>query len=354
MQLPNRLTALFSPTRRLIGDEAPLLHGGGALGPQQWVVPRAQCHYRRLDLSNLPPRQREAAARVAARRHDPVPDAEHYIAWSGGHAHLWIWPQTDGFRLPADQSWLPETVLRAPLHEDGARLLKQVEGYEGQLWRGGEPFATRWWPQIPGLEQWRQFLRAGGLAPDPDTGVPEPESLPWSSNPWGESKRGLPASPAVLERLGWMAVGCVVALGLGWQLGALAKWSVALARVDARTEALRAQATPLLEARERADLALQRLQGYHELKQGVSDYAVMAEVLGPLPADARLRSWLREGTRLQSGVQSANADPRQYVSAYDGHPRLTDVVAAPHADGAGMDMGFSLVSAPPVQAGPQP
>lgn len=354
MQLPNRLTALFSPTRRLIGDEAPLLHRGGALGPQLWVVPRSLCHYRRLDLSSLPPRQREGAARVAARRHDPVPDAEHYIAWSGGHAHLWIWPQTGDFQLPADQAWLPETVLRAPPDEDGARLLKQEEGYEGQLWRGGELLATRWWPGLPDMDQWRMFLRAGGLAPDAGGGVPEPQALPWSSSPWGETRRGLPASAVVLERLGWTAVGCILALGLGWQLAALATWSVSLARVDARTEALRAQATPLLEARERADMALERLQGYQELKQGLSDYALMAEVLAPLPDDARLSTWLREGERLQSAAQSANVDPRHYVSAYDGHPRLNDVVATPHPDGSGMGLAFSVVPTLPPRPGPQP
>lgn len=354
MQLPSRLTALFLPTRRLADDDATVLHRGGALGPQQWVVPRARCHYRRLDLSQLPPRQREAAARVAARRHDPVADAEHCIAWNGGHAHLWIWPPGDDFRLPTDQAWLPESLLRAPPADDGARVLRQVEGYEGQIWRGGELAASRWWPQAPDPKQWVQFLRASGMAPDARARVPEPESLPWSSAPWGESRRGLPASPVVLERLGWITVGCIVALGLGWQLGTLGKWSIALMRVDVRTEALRAQATPLLEARERADLALQQLQGYHELRKGVNDYAAMADVVSPLPADARLRSWLREGMRVQSGVHSGNTDPRQYVSAFDNHPRLTDVVATPSGDGSGMELGFAVMEEPVTAPGGEP
>lgn len=345
MQLPNQLTALFLPTRRLLGNEAPELQRGGVLGPQQWVVPRAQCHYRRLDLSKLPLRQREAAARVAARRHDPVPDARHYIAWKGGNAHLWIWPPADDFSLPADQEWIPESALRPPPEVDGARLLKQEQGYEGQLWRDREPVATRWWQQAPDLDEWRHFLRAGGFAAGADA-VPAAESLPWSPSPWGTSRRSLPTSPAMLERLGWLAVGCIVALGLGWQLAGLVRWNVSLAQVEGRTEALRAQATPLLEARERADLALQQLQAYQELKGGVSDYAVMAEVLQPLPADARLHSWLRDATRLQSGVRSANSDPRHYVSAYDGHARLTDVMASPSADGTGMDLAFEVLPVP--------
>src|SRR3546814_12809565 len=53
-----------------------------------WVVPRADCQYRRTDLSGLPPRHRDAAAKLAATRHRPTPDAVTHIAWRDGVAHL--------------------------------------------------------------------------------------------------------------------------------------------------------------------------------------------------------------------------------------------------------------------------
>ena len=75
MTLRERLTTLFSPTRRLGGPEPRVLHAGGALGPVEWVIARADCHYRRLDFSQLPARQRAAAAAVAVRRQEPAPGA---------------------------------------------------------------------------------------------------------------------------------------------------------------------------------------------------------------------------------------------------------------------------------------
>src|SRR3546814_1447609 len=96
MNLRTKLAALFLPTRRLIGVdpadvETPVVQPGGSFGGQQWVVPRADCQYRRTDLSGLPPRHRDAAAKLAATRHRPTPDAVTHIAWRDGVAHLWIW-----------------------------------------------------------------------------------------------------------------------------------------------------------------------------------------------------------------------------------------------------------------------
>ena len=72
MNLRKQLAALFLPTRRLTGTDPDLdapdaiVQQGGALGGQQWVVPRALCQYRRVDLAAVPQRQRHAAARLAA------------------------------------------------------------------------------------------------------------------------------------------------------------------------------------------------------------------------------------------------------------------------------------------------
>lgn len=345
MRLRNQLAALFSPTRRLIGPEATVLHSGGALGPREWVVARADCQYHPFDFSELPLRQRAPAALMAVRRHEPAPGARHYLAWEGGVAHAWIWSQPDEQAGDDDAGWIPETLLRAPPLFDGPRLLAQMRGFEGQLWSDGRLRASRWWPDVPQADAWRRFLRAGGLGPEGDGEPPIPEVLPWLPQPWGDKSRRLPGSPAALERLAWTAGIGLLALGLGWQLAAQANWSFALARVESRVEALRAQATPLLEARERADSALELLQQYQSLQSGSNDFAMMAQVMQPLPADARLVSWQREGERLQAGVLSRELDPRKYVSAFEGHPTLSAVVASPATDGKGMLLDFSLAAA---------
>jgi len=346
MKPRDRLTALFSPTRRLGGAEPRLLHAGGPLGPVEWVVPRADCHYRRLDFSALPVRQREAAAHLAARRHEPAPGARQHIAWAGGIAHAWIWPEPDPAMAGEDAGWIPETLLRAAPAADGARLLQMMSGVEGQVWREGQLQASQWWPAPPDADGWRRFARAAGLGPE--AALPPLETLPWADQPWGDARRGLPGSPAALERLAWVAGLGLLALGLGWQLAAQANWTVGQWRLDQRMAELRERATPLLEARERADAAMASLQSLRGLASGANDYALMADVIAPLPKDARLVAWRREGARLQVGVLSTEIDPRPYVLAFQSHPVLSDVAANPPADGKGMQLDFSL--APPEKA----
>jgi hypothetical protein len=342
MLLRNQLTALFSPTRRLVEDHAPILHQGGPLGAMEWVVPRAQCHYRRIDLSALPARQRMAAARLTAQRYEPGPGAVHHLAWTGAIAHCWTWTQPLLRVVQQLDGWIPETLLRAPPVMDGPRLLGQYVGVEGQLWRDGQLQSSQWWPQPPALDAWRRFLRAGGLSSAAVEPLPDIQIMEWLPAPWGDLRRSLPGSPAARERMAWVGAACVVALGLGWQLLAQAHWVVAKARVDSEVATLRAQATPLLEARERADVALAALQDLRGLQQGVSDYLLMAQVLRPLPAEVRLSGWQRENNRLRVAVAGAQPDPRPYVSAYQSDPLLAGVTATPSNDGAAMELDFTL------------
>lgn len=139
MNLRKQLAALFLPTRRLTGTDPDLdapdaiVQQGGALGGQQWVVPRALCQYRRVDLAAVPQRQRHAAARLAATRYQPASDSLVHTAWHRGIAHLWIWTSPPPQVAAGEQRWVPESLLRAPPDADGPRLLALVRGCEGQV-----------------------------------------------------------------------------------------------------------------------------------------------------------------------------------------------------------------------------
>lgn len=338
MSLRNRLAAIFSPTRRLADAGREVVSEGGVLGGLQWVVPRADCHYRRIELPAVPSRKRDAAARIAARRFEPQPEALFHVAWTGDTAHVWSWPAPVADIDEA--SWIPETLLRPPASRDGLHLLGLVRGVEGQSWRDGTLRASQWWPEPPSLREWQHFARACGFGLEAASTVPLVESPRWDE-PWGSGARGVQASPAVLERWGWRAVVTVVLLLLGWQLAAQLSWAVARERLDDRLAALRSEATPLLAARERAEVALGSLRLLLDLQLGFSDYQLMADVIAPLPADARLVEWQRDGRNLAVIVQSADTDPRLFVSAYTGHPQLSGVVATPMPEGA-MGLEFAL------------
>ncbi len=348
MRLRNRLTALFSPTFQLVSDGTVLIRGG-ILGPVQWVVPRARCLYRRIELPGLPMRQRLSAARIAARRYEPAAGAKSLIAWQGETAHIWIWEQPDaGHQEGEGGPWLPESLLHAALENDGVRLVALVYGMESQYWREGVLQASQWWPALPDAAQWRRFVRACGLSPD--TPVPDCAELPWVRAAWAQSRRARHASPASIERWAWRTGMVLVALVVGWQLASVLTWDRARRQLDGQMEALRAQAAPLLAARERAEMARDAIGGLQRLQsEGASDYLLMAEVVARLPDDARFTQWRREGDGLQLVVRSVQADPRVFVSAFADHPQLAQVTAAPGQDGQ-MDIEFRLPAGPDAQA----
>jgi hypothetical protein len=336
----NQLAAIFSPTWRLAGPEPAPVRSGGPFGELQWVVPRADLQYRRIDFSTLPARQRAGAARIAARRHAAGP-ARFHVAWKGAVAHLWTWTERDaaGAGVAADAPWIPESLLRPAPAGDGLRLLQQVRGFEGQAWRNGDLQASQWWPGLPPADAWRRFIRGCGLGPE-DAALPETETPRWS-DPWADGGRAMAASPALLERWAWRAVAATVVLALGWQLAAEVRWRSAQSALETRMDTLRAKATPLLAAREEAERARDGIGSLQQLQQATSDYRLAARVIAPLPADTRLLEWQREGDKLQVAVKSSDADPRHFVSAYDHDPQLARVVATPGESGVTM-LAFDL------------
>lgn len=290
------------------------------------MVPRAQLRYRRLEFAALPARQRTAAARIAVMR-DALPGALTRIAWSGAVAHVWSWLPPTATTARERAGWVPETLLRGRADTDGARLVALVEGVEGQVWKDGALVASQWWPAAPGVEAWHRFLRSAGLAPPADARLPMVRDTGWSA-PWARV-RGATAGTDRLEAIAWRTVLAGVALVLGWQVMAREEERDAHAALVARTEALRLRATPILDARERADTARADVERLRALQRASSDYALMPAVSLPLGEGARLLGWQRQGDVLKAKVAVADTDPRRAVEAFARVRLLADVQAMP-------------------------
>lgn len=330
------------PTRRAIGNDAGTVQAGGALGGEEWVVARADCQYRRVDLSALPVRQRVAAARLAVARHLPAADALAHTAWKNGIAHLWIWMEADAPFVKGERRWIPETLLAAPPLIDGPRLLRLSRGVEGQVWEHGQLEASQWWPAVPDRDGWQRFLRGAGLDAEEGRMIPEPVAFAWTPAPWGE--RSGPAWAGTggdLESLAWKTAAVVFALALGWQATGLVRWEMASRDLAQALDSTRAKVAPLLDARERAERRVAEIDSMLGLQRPVSDYALMHDVVGALPEGTLLDGWRREPGKLYVQVRSSEPDPRTFVSAFAGHAQLADLTASPASNGR-MQLEFTL------------
>lgn len=333
MTLRQRFQALFSPTRRWIGAEGEAIQPGGWLGPVEVVVPRVACEHRRLAFPQLAPEQRAAALRLAASRALPSEGGRWVARWQDEVAQVWLVDPTRLAGIDPAATLVPESGLRpAPASADATRLLAMREGVEGQVWREGRLFASRWWPSAPDAAAWGRFLRSASLPAD-DVAPPPVESLPLADAPWGRADERLRWSATQLERAFWRALGIGVGLLLGWQLVATAAWGIAGRWQDAELDRVRRDSMPLIEAREAAEAAHARMAAYVDLTRTPVDHALLADLKGGLPEDARLLSWYRDAGRLRVEVQSATADPRVFVQAFRAHPLLSGVVANPGEPG---------------------
>ncbi|PHS29123.1 MAG: hypothetical protein COA85_02005 [Robiginitomaculum sp.] len=100
-------------------------------------------------------------------------------------AGLWTWPMPEreavADKTPAARS-IPETLARVPMHS-GRRLVKCLEGVEGQIWGDGSLVASRWWPDVPNQKQWVVFLRSARLKTNEiSLSPPHLEEVPWRAN----------------------------------------------------------------------------------------------------------------------------------------------------------------------------
>ena len=129
----------------------------GRFGGIDWVLSRGLCRFGRFDLANVPKAQRRQAVLLQIRQWSSYPRTDWLAVFDDNAASVWIWDKDK-----VDQSVeearlnrrrvrvLPEALLHKEMAE-GQRLVKSMDGFEGQVWRGGTLMHSRWWPALPDL-----------------------------------------------------------------------------------------------------------------------------------------------------------------------------------------------------------
>ncbi|NJM34746.1 MAG: hypothetical protein HC850_08585 [Rhodomicrobium sp.] len=168
------------PRRILIrADGTTALAPQEAVGPKVYVLSRALCAYTRVRLAS-PSRKARAAARLQAAYKQTFRDVRTRLADTGADdEHVGVWSWSGDFAIDTGETLaelrvLPESICRKGLTE-GARLVRCIDGVEGEVWRDGALAASRWWPSEPPARDWLLFLRAAKADID-DQAVPTAES----------------------------------------------------------------------------------------------------------------------------------------------------------------------------------
>ena len=181
-------------------------------------------------------------------------------------ATVWTWDRSQSHA--ANARLLPEPLARVPMRGDGARLVKALQGYDGEVWDNGYCVASRWWAAHPSDADWRDF-QVGARSrywprdlngdvkdfPKPDAEDPEwVNNRIWVSNTWQDRISSIrPVQVAMISAV-------VLAAPFSFNAFELVKSHNDIAKYEEQLEVRKAEAAPWLADQRRALSVLNQIR----------------------------------------------------------------------------------------------
>lgn len=303
------------------------------LPPTEWVLARALCRFRRFPLQAVPKAQQAQALDLEISQWSPHQRTGRAIVLKECVANVWIWDadvvetaQREHGIDPRHARVIPETLLH-PAFDEGGHLLQSLQGYEGQVWRGGQLQHSVWWPGLPDADAWRNFQRDASLPPAAQQALPpQPQALAWLPRPWAKPAGAMvPAGLPGLQGLA-IAAGIFILLAVTFWLGAQDyQLTQARAALEQDQQAAQAAAEQVLTVRGEALERMVRVEAFRNLDPYPDSLTLMARVAELIPAGtASLLDWEYENGRLKFVLSLKNpmlssqfVKTLQGVSAFD-------------------------------------
>lgn len=329
-RFPNR------PQSRLSADNDLAREGGRIqrlVFGERIIITRALCHYETMPTpAGGHSLQRYEAAKLSAKSRTPIADPAFYFDWGKDRIGIWSWPRhlTDDI-ADFEGETLPETVLHPPMLT-GSRLVKCIDGYEGQVWRDRVLVASRWWPTTPNAADWAGFLRATRASEAVST-PPAPEVLDLLSKP-----TNTPPYTVLLDRIKSISLRDVAALLIVflaaptlYYLGQWAQLSHARASASAELAQLSQETAEISAARQNAQTASDELALYAQALNRRHPAALLASVSEELSRfSLRLDSFEQNEDRLTLVIQADEGfAPEALVRAMENNPLMNSVSVEP-------------------------
>lgn len=302
------------------------------------VLARALCRFRYIPFGELPMRERAGHLEVQLAAWAPFAAPAFAIAMREEGAAVFAWDQA-AFAQRCEAAGigaghvrvLPETLLHPPLDE-GVALRRCIEGWEGQVWRGGMLRTSRWWAQAPDAESWLNFQRGAGLSPVELPPLPADEEAAepaWSGQPWAEAKSlaALKGEKGFKLMAALAAALLLFALPTAWLANELWHAGERVAALAAQKRQLEEAARPVLQAREESLQILANLEGLTKRVDHVGAVALLAHLSRRLPRDGSVVRELEwSGSKLRLALAAPAGTSRiAYVQALEGGGWLREV-----------------------------
>ena len=292
------------------------------------------CAYTILDGAAIPARKRRGYADMAIARWAPFQDPQSLVEWVGDRAMVWAWSKSQildfddaDSQVPAPRRILPESLYRGAPLESGEELVAMDHGCEGRVWRAGMLTAARWWPTVPGLDDWNQYRRGVGLLPA--THAPEALDSPLADSPWTATNFGGIGAAVGNQRrlLTAMTVG-VCACVFATLLAAVVSLKFSIWQLERDIDVRRQGVESIIQARENALRDRAAIEAQLDMRPPASQIQLLAEVGNLMQGAWELQEWrMPDASSLELVAKMRDADPSAIVKAWEGSGRFKDVTA---------------------------
>ncbi len=298
------------------------------------MLSRAVCSFSRVRVSGRNAKARAAAKLGVAFRQGYSEPQTRLVRDAADPLQAGVWSWDGAFIIETGQMAravrvIPETLARSG-YDNGARLIRCIDGLEGQVWRDSSLVASRWWPKTPAAREWQHFIRAAqapldmaqGAAPTPCE-APFRDDLPFI-DPEPENLR-LTFAPA---RIG-AAAACVLALVAAFEATQLVTHRSEAAASSAQIREALAENSTAIEARRRALEAAAQIEQLAETENPATVVEALLAIASEFPASsARLANFRVNDRTVEARIiadENAEFDIPVLVSRLEKNNVLTDV-----------------------------
>jgi hypothetical protein len=287
--------------------------------------------------------KRKSALGLLVRKWSPYPSTGFMAHWVGRRATVYAWDSAKvesaileaGLSLNRCVVW-PETFLRDPI-QNGARLARMTDGYEGQVWRDGLLVATRWWPEAPQSQAWVMFLRSAGAdLSQVDLLKPQPVDSTMAAFPWTVAAAPITDVWSLLQNERAAAIAATIVLVpfiyLIAQAGIL---GIATGHVSGAMSDLSGANQSIRLERSEALANLDTIQRYLSLEPYPSQFELLADARHVLvPANVTITEWLYDSGNIEMSVRGDTPlDATFYIEAFEKDPAFSNVTATTENQG---------------------
>lgn len=278
--------------------------------------------------------QLRRALSLAIQRWSPFKTVESAAVWSGRHASVYAWDSSKVGELVAASGrnsarcvLIPEPFHRSAGSE-GPRLVVCIDGFEGQVWKGGFLQASRWWPAQPSKSDWLAFLRTAREAPTPAQLDQAPVELALLETPWSTGHATLDDLWDDIDtpRFRWIATTAAGAV----PIFLLAQWvalSLAGSDLDAERAKLMIASEPVRVEREAVLANLDAIDQMIALDRRPTQFEILHRVGVILTgAPVTIIDWTFDIEALEISLEAqSDIEATRYIELFESDPLFDNV-----------------------------